>query len=112
MKGEVIGQLTAELVPSGKFDKCALELKRPDIDAFVCQMYYGEGGNRFRLVNHSGPRSNPPAEFVVMQVSGRYRMMVREKRDVRDVEEITAFCGQDFIKKGECLCEACFPQAI
>ncbi|KIX92576.1 uncharacterized protein Z520_11752 [Fonsecaea multimorphosa CBS 102226] len=108
-RGEYIGELTGELVPPGTFTEWCFELKRPDTDSFVCQLYCGKQGNFLRLLNHGCLSSSPAAEFVVMKVSGRYRVMVKAARDIQHGEEITAFCGKGFMKKGECLCEACRP---
>ena len=103
---DLIGELLAELVAPEKYGQHAMEVKRPDIQAHVCQMYFGKRGNNLRLINHGCQDSNPPAEFRIMQISGRYRMMVVARRNILDGEEITAFCGSGYMKE-QCLCDAC-----
>jgi len=110
-KGDFIGELTGELVPPGKLNEWTMEVKRPDIQAVVCEIYSGKTGNCCRMINHGCHASNPPAEFVVMQVSGRYRIMVVARRHTLDGEEITAFCGPGFMKKA-CRCDACLQRPI
>jgi hypothetical protein len=57
-----------------------MEVKRPDIQALVCEIYFRKTGNSFRMISYGCYASNPPGEFVIMQLSGRYRVMVVAKR--------------------------------
>ena len=103
-KGDLIGQITGELVPLGwQHDGWTLEVVRADIseEPAVCQIHSATVGNPFRLMNHD---CEPSARFRGMRVSGRYRAMVEARGDIRDGEEITAYYGRDYFTKG-CPCE-------
>lgn len=110
-KGQQIDKLTGELVPLGsKFkDGWSLVLKRPILDDehAVCQIYCGNKGNLARLVNSACQTWATSAVVKFQQVSGRIRVILSAKRDILDGEEITAYYGRDFMKKGQCRCDAC-----
>ena len=104
-KGDIIGQLTGELAPLGTYnDGWTLELARGDLlnEPSVCQIHCANTGNCFRLLNH---HCSSNARFHEMAVSGRYRMMVKAVRDIRDGEEITVRYGRGYWGEGGCPCD-------
>jgi JmjC domain, hydroxylase/SET domain len=107
-KGDIIGQYTGELVPLGtKCDGWALELWRTGanfpFESSLCQIYAKERGNCFRLLNH---HCNPNAICRPRAVSGRCRLMIEAKEDIRDGKEITIDYGPDYWGSTGCPCDA------
>ena len=107
-KDQILGELLGEFVPLDTFnDGWAMEFRRPDLsDEPVAQIYSKKMGNWVRKVNHS---CDPSAEFKVMKISGTWRQMIVAVRDISHDEEITAFCGTNFLRGQEktCVCSAC-----
>lgn len=95
--GEWLGELLGDLVAVGSHpNEWTFELRRPDMDnELVAEIYPGRRGNWVRKVNHS---ENPTAAFVVVKMSGRWRVVLELLRDVRDGEEITAMYGRGYEK--------------
>jgi hypothetical protein len=107
-KGQILGELVGEFVPLDTYnDGWPMEFTRPDLDdAPVAQIYPREMGNWVRKVNHS---CHPSAQFRVKKISGSWRQMLVAIRDIPHSEEVTAFCGGNFLKgQGKvCICEDC-----
>ncbi len=107
-KGQILGELLGEFVPLDTFNNgWPMEFRRPDLsDEPVAQIYPKEMGNWVRKVNHS---CDPSAEFRVMKISKMWRQMIVAIRDVSHNEEITAFCGSNFLRgQGKaCACSKC-----
>lgn len=107
-KGAIIGFLAGRIVPVGTHpdDVWALDFVRPDIigQPTVCQIYMAEGGNLFRLLNHS---HGPNAEFDQVLVSGRWRTAVRALEDIGNGVEIEVSYGPDYEVQGGCSCRVC-----
>ncbi|KAK3687203.1 hypothetical protein B0T22DRAFT_122053 [Podospora appendiculata] len=106
-KGEWIGEMTGELVPLSTYkdNKWVVEFVRSDIEppTAVCQLYCGQVGNCFRLLNHD---CRPSALLVPLKVSSRWIMGIQAKQDIFDGSEITIRYGRDFF--GEtCRCQTC-----
>jgi hypothetical protein len=107
-KGDIIGQYTGELVPLGtKRDGWALDMWRigrdfPFEDP-VCQIYAKDRGNFTRLLNH---HCIPNARCQPRAVSGRCRLMIEAKEDIRHGEEITIDYGSDYWDGRGCPCDA------
>lgn len=109
---DIIGEITGEVVPLGTYnDGRTLELVRGDFpgEPPVCQIHCGNKGSVFRLLNH---HCQPNTRFCGMTVSGRYRMMVKATRDIRDGEQMTVYYGPDFWGKEKCPCDAHKPPAL
>ncbi|CZT53511.1 uncharacterized protein RSE6_15126 [Rhynchosporium secalis] len=107
-KDQILGELLGEFVPLDTFnDGWAMEFRRPDLgDEPIAQIYSKKMGNWVRKVNHSCDSS---AEFRVMKISELWRQMIVAVRDILHDEEITAFCGTNFLRgQGKtCVCSAC-----
>ncbi|KAK3689227.1 hypothetical protein B0T22DRAFT_364874, partial [Podospora appendiculata] len=109
LKNARIGHITGEIVPLDKYQEShwVLEFTRPDIDSAdtpaVCQLYCGESGNCFRLLNHD---CKPSARFTPKKVSGRYIMVVEALKDIHDGTEITVSYGNGFFGEA-CSCQTC-----
>ncbi|GKT51082.1 uncharacterized protein ColSpa_11263 [Colletotrichum spaethianum] len=110
-KGDVIGQLCGELVPAGTYptnSSFVIEVARPDIsdETVVCQIYMGNVGNCFRLLNHSCRAS---ARLRVIRVSGHWVSAVEALRSIRHGEQITVNFGKRFLRNQglRCVCDAC-----
>ncbi|KAK4206251.1 hypothetical protein QBC37DRAFT_244029, partial [Rhypophila decipiens] len=102
--GEIIGFLSGEVAPtSAHSDEWTVEFTRPDIpgEPTVCQIYTGQRGNIFRLLNHS---HRPNAEFDQIKVSGRYRTAVKALEDIGDGAETEVSYGPGYEMLGGCLC--------
>ncbi|PVH67692.1 SET domain-containing protein [Cadophora sp. DSE1049] len=107
-KGQILGELLGEFVPFDTFsDGWCMEFRRPDLgDEPIAQIYTKKMGNWVRKVTHS---CDPSAEFKVMQISKMWRQMIVAITDISHDEEITAFCGTNFLRgQGKtCVCSAC-----
>jgi hypothetical protein len=107
-KGQILGELLGEFVPLDTFnDGWSIEFRRPDLgDEPIAQIYSKNMGNWVRKVNHS---CDPSAEFKVMEISEMWRQMIVAVRDISHDEEITAFCGTNFLRgQGKtCACSVC-----
>ena len=105
-KGQILGEFLGELFPLDTFhDGWPMEFRRPDFgDEPIAQIYPGEKGNWVRKVNDS---CAPSAEFCVMKISGWWRQIIITIEDIPDNREITASCGQNFLRgQGkECFCD-------
>ena len=106
LKGQILGELTGEVVPlDTHHDNWPIEFTRPDLDDEpVAQIYPKEKGNWVRKVNHS---CDPSAEFRVLKISGWWRQMLVAIKDIPHNSEVTAFCGRGFLGAKECLCDLC-----
>jgi len=106
-KGEWIGEITGELVPLNTYkdNKWVVELVRSDIEppSAVCQVYCGQRGNCFRLLNHD---CRPSAQIVPLKVSGRWIVGIQAKQDIFDGSEITILYAPKFFGN-ECRCQTC-----
>ncbi|KAH7378956.1 hypothetical protein BKA64DRAFT_585213 [Cadophora sp. MPI-SDFR-AT-0126] len=107
-KGQILGELLGEFVPLDTFnDGWSIEFRRPDLgDEPVAQIYSKKMGNWVRKVNHS---CDPSAKFKVMKISEMWRQMIVAVRDISHDEEVTAFCGTNFLRgQGKsCACSVC-----
>ncbi|WQF88078.1 Putative SET domain-containing protein [Colletotrichum destructivum] len=110
-KGDVIGQLCGELVPAGTYptnSSFVIEMARPDIseETAVCQIYMGNVGNNFRLLNHSCRAS---ARVRALRVSGHWVSAIEASRSIRHGEQITVNFGKRFLRNQglRCECDAC-----
>ncbi|KAK3954980.1 hypothetical protein QBC32DRAFT_381968 [Pseudoneurospora amorphoporcata] len=75
-----------------------MEVRRPDLqDQVVAEIYPQKMGNWVRKVRHDGV--NPSAEFKVMKITGKWRVILVALRDIRDGEEITAKYGRGYRKE-------------
>ena len=94
-KGRPIGELVGEMVPAGTYpDRWTMEFRRPDLDDLaVAEIYPGRQGNWVRKVNHS---PTPSAEFKVLRVAGRWRVVLVPLRDLKPGDEITARYGRGY----------------
>jgi len=70
----------------------------------VAQINCGKISNIFGLMNHD---CEPTASLVGKRVSGKYRVEVNARKDIRDGEEITIDYGPEFWEKGRCPCPKC-----
>ena len=70
----------------------------------VAQINCGKISNIFGLMNHD---CEPTASLVGKRVSGKYRVEVNARKDIRDGEEITVDYGPEFWEKGRCPCPKC-----
>jgi hypothetical protein len=107
-EGDIVGQYTGELMPLGtKRDGWALAMWRtgPDFpfEDPVCQIYAKDRGNCTRLLNH---HCDPNARCRSRAVSGRCRLMIEAKKDIRDGEEITIDYGPEYWDGRGCPCDA------
>lgn len=103
--GSLIGFLTGKIVPLGTYDETwALDFVRPDLDdePVVCQVYCGDVGNCFRLLNHS---CKPSAQLKQVKASGRYITAVEAAEDIPDGAEITVNYGKEWAAE-YCSCGA------
>lgn len=84
-----------------------MELIRPDFEGEpIAQIYSKNMGNWVRKVNHS---CRPSAEFRVMKISGSWRQMLVAINDIPHNGEVTAGCGNEFVRgRGiKCQCGHC-----
>ena len=70
----------------------------------VAQINCDEISNIFGLMNHD---CEPNVEFKGKKVSGRYRVAILARRDIRDGEELTIGYGKKFWGKERCPCPKC-----
>ncbi|GKT71791.1 lysine-specific demethylase 4c-like protein [Colletotrichum tofieldiae] len=110
-KGDIIGQLCGKLVPAGTYptnSSFVIEVARPDIsdETVVCQIYMGNVGNCFRLLNHSCRAS---ARVRVIRVSGHWVSAIEAVKSIRHGEQITVNFGKRFLRNQglRCECDAC-----
>jgi hypothetical protein len=94
-QGKPLGELVGEMVPVGTYlDRWTMEFRRPDLqDQAVAEIYPGRHGNWVRKVIHS---LTPTAEFKVLRVAGRWRVVLVSLRDLMPGEEITAKYGRGY----------------
>ncbi|KAK3695518.1 hypothetical protein B0T22DRAFT_526953 [Podospora appendiculata] len=94
-KDVILGELLGELVPVGmgaSTGEWTMELQRPDLAGeSVAEINPKVMGNWVRKVRHS---TEPSAEFKIMKITGRWRMMLVALRDITFGEEITAKFGR------------------
>ncbi len=93
--GQLLGELIGEVAPIGTFrGQWTVLLRRPDLDdAAVAEIYPKKFGNWVRNVRHN---PNPSAEYKVMKLTGRWRIMLVALRNIADGEEITARFGKGY----------------
>ncbi|TLS20603.1 uncharacterized protein PpBr36_11079 [Pyricularia pennisetigena] len=107
-KGDMIGELVGTLVPPDTCqDSRAMELVRGDLpeEPTVGQIFSGQATSIFYFVNHQCKHPNTAFEW--KRISGRYRCQIVALRDIEGGEELTVFCGNDFMDKDKCLCADC-----
>ncbi|KAI1382525.1 uncharacterized protein F4822DRAFT_194136 [Hypoxylon trugodes] len=100
-----IGQITGRFELPGRYqDGWALEITIPYTMKAI-HLYTREEGNLFRLINHS---CRPSADLVLEKISGKWRAIVKAKRDIFCDEAITIDWGlQSLPANTLCLCESC-----
>lgn len=96
-QGKPLGELVGEVVPVGTYpDRWTMEFRRPDLeDQAVAEIYPGRHGNWVRKVNHS---LTPTAEFKVLRIAGRWRVVLASLRDLMPGDEITAKYGRGYAR--------------
>ncbi|KAK4168572.1 hypothetical protein QBC43DRAFT_341272 [Cladorrhinum sp. PSN259] len=98
--GEILGELTGELVPAGMFAglcEWTWEIRRPDIGGqVVAEIWPRERGNWVRLVPHS---TTPTTEFRLKKLSGKWRTILAALEKIQDGEEITAKYGAGYYRE-------------
>lgn len=105
---QILGELLGKLAPLDTHrDGWAMELVRPDFKYEpIAQIYTKDMGNWVRKVNHS---CRPSVEFRVMKISGFWRQMLVAITDIRHNGEVTADCGNGFLRGMgiQCACGHC-----
>lgn len=111
-KGEILGELTGELVPAGMFSgggsgvvsEWTWEVRRPDVrgkegegaGSIVAEIWPRERGNWVRLVPHD--ESNPCTEFKLKKLTGKWRVCLIAMRRIGDGEEIKVRYGAGYLR--------------
>jgi len=95
--GQVLGELLGELAPIGSHPgEWTLVVSRPDLDNFpVTEIYPGRRGNWVRKVHHS---EDPSAEFSMVRVMSRWRVMLKTRRPIEVGGEITVLYGRGYLR--------------
>ncbi|KAK4466902.1 hypothetical protein QBC42DRAFT_165701 [Cladorrhinum samala] len=111
-QGEILGELTGELVPAGMFSgggsgvasEWTWEVRRPDVRgkegegaaSVVAEIWPRERGNWVRLVPHDD--NNPCTEFQLKKLTGKWRVCLTATRRIGDGEEIKVRYGAGYLR--------------
>lgn len=95
--GQILGELLGELTPVGSHPgEWSLVVSRPDLGNFpITEIYPGRRGNWVRKVHHS---EDPSAEFTMVRVMSRWRVILVTRRPIEDGGEVTVLYGRGYLR--------------
>ncbi|KAL6240394.1 hypothetical protein RBB50_012676 [Rhinocladiella similis] len=108
-KGDLLGRITGVLTPPKACGngRC-IEVLRHDLDdtkpVLVALINCEDRGNIFRLMNCD---CEPTVEVAGMIISGKFELVVRARRDIRDGQELTFNYGPAYWGEQHCPCPRC-----
>ncbi|KIW35984.1 uncharacterized protein PV06_11704 [Exophiala oligosperma] len=108
-KGDLLGKFTGVLTPPKACSngRC-IEILRHDLDdtkpVRVALINCEDRGNIFRLMNCD---CEPTVEVSGMVISGKFELVVRARRDIRDGQELTFNYGRGYWGEKPCPCPKC-----